>query len=172
MYILDSDQTYTWLPPGAGHLTTLRGSSGCARQGSPSCRSTSGGAARPCACPWPHACQQVGNFARKLRKLFGWWTIYRSPILAGKKTKWILKICDRAILENGAYICHNCSEQKGHLSKYWEANIKTQTCREVQKALQRAREDLSSNRGQLLKLTAATFPSTESIAYIDNASSV
>ena len=51
-------------------------------------------------------------------------------------------------------------------------NIKTQTCREVQKALQRAREDLSSNRGQLLKLTAATFPSTESIAYIDNASSV
>jgi len=44
--------------------------------------------------------------------------------------------------------------------------------REVQKALQRAREDLSSNRGQLLKLTAATFPSTESIAYIDNASSV
>jgi len=48
------------------------------------------------------------------------------------------------------------------------------TNREVQKALQRAREDLSSagNRGQLLKLTATNFPSNESIAYIDNASSV
>jgi len=50
----------------------------------------------------------------------------------------------------------------------------TPTNREVTKALQRAREDLSSagTRGQLLKLTAANFPSTESIAYIDNASSV
>ena len=53
MYILDSDQTYTWLPPGAGHLTTLRGSSGGPRQGSPSCRATSGGAARPSQVPRP-----------------------------------------------------------------------------------------------------------------------
>ena len=60
------------------------------------------------------------------------------------------------------------------VKKLCPLRIDLKYCREVQKALQRAREDLSSagTRGQLLKLTAATFPSNESIAYIDNASSV